>query len=205
MSRVLVVSRTRMNQGRVCVGGHDLDREFRSIRLLTKAGMNLKEDDNIDVGDVWELDYKDHPEPDPPHVEDVLVSDGKRAEKLPVDRVRALILENETPWTGNPDALFDEAVAATPNGRVYVPAEGPLPNRSTGYWIPDDELIKNIAFEKARFLYAGSSQLNAFSWAGMADPPARIAQGSLVRVSLARWHDPASAPAGYYTQISGVL
>jgi hypothetical protein len=59
MSRVLVVARTRMNQGRVCVGGHDLD---------------------------------------PPHVEDLLVSEGKRIETLPLDEVRALILKNETPW-----------------------------------------------------------------------------------------------------------
>jgi hypothetical protein len=205
MSRVLVASRTRMNQGRVCVGGHDLDHHFRSLRLLTKAGMNIEEDADIAVGEIWELDYEDHSEPDPPHVEDVLVSEGKRVETLSAEAVRALILENESPWAGSPDVIFDGTVAATPNGRVYVPADGPLPNRSTGYWTPDGELIKHIAFEKARYLYVGSSELNAFSWAGMTDPPPRITPGTLVRVSLARWHDPASAPAGYYTQISGVL
>jgi hypothetical protein len=52
MSRVLVVSRTRMNQGRVCVGGHDLDANFRSVRLLTKGGMNLKEEDDIAPGEI---------------------------------------------------------------------------------------------------------------------------------------------------------
>jgi Dual OB-containing domain len=204
MSRVLVVARTRMNQGRVCVGGHDLDQDFRSLRLLTKAGMNIKEEAGIDVGEVWELDYEDHPEPDPPHVEDVLVSEGKRIETLPLDEVRALILKSEAPWAGGPDALFDGTVVATQNGRVYVPGDGPLPGRSTGYWTPDDEIVKHIAYEKARFLYVGSGEFNGFTWAGMADPPPRIARGTLVRVSLARWHDPASAPAGYYTQISGV-
>lgn len=97
MSRVLVVARTRMNQGRVCVGGHDLDQDFRSLRLLTKAGMNIKEEVGIDIGDILDLDYQDHPEPDPPHVEDVLVSEAKRAEKIPLDEVRTLILDNETP------------------------------------------------------------------------------------------------------------
>jgi hypothetical protein len=193
-----------MNQGRVCVGGHDLDRDFRSLRLLTKGGMNIKEDAGIDVGEIWELDYKDHPEPDPPHIEDVLVSENKRIETLPLDEVRALILENETPWAGSPAALFDRTVAGTPNGRVYVPGEGPLPSRSTGYWIPDDEIVKHIAYKKARFLYVGSGELSGFTWAGMADPPPRISPGTLVRVSLARWHDPDSAPAGYYVQISGV-
>lgn len=205
MSRVLVVARTRMNQGRVCVGGHDLDHDFRSLRLLTKAGMNIRKDAGIDVGEVWELSYEDHPEPDPPHCEDVLVSEAKKVETLSVAEVHALILQNEDPWTGSPDALFDETVAATANGRVYVPSDGPMPTRSTGYWLPGDELIKHIAFEKARYLYAGSSELNTFTWAGTADPPPRISPETLVRVSLARWHDPASAPAGYYTQISGIL
>jgi hypothetical protein len=193
-----------MNQGRVCVGGHDLDKNFRSLRLLTKGGMNIEEDAGIDVGEVWELDYEDHSEPDPPHVEDVLVSKGERVETLSPDEVRALILDNEAPWSGGPDALFDGTVAATPNGRVYVPGEGPLPDRSTGYWISDDDIVKHIAYGKARFLYVGSGELNGFTWAGMADSPSRIVAGTLVRVSLARWHDPASAPAGYYTQISGV-
>jgi len=205
MSRVLIVSRTRMNQGRVCVGGHDLDHGFRSLRLLTKAGMNIKEEVEIDVGDVVELDYADHPEPDPPHVEDVLVGQARRVETLSVKDVRKLILENEVPWTGTPDAIFEGTVAATPNGRVHVPGDGPLPTRSTGYWVPDEKLVKYVSFQKSRFLYTGASELNAFTWAGMAEPPTRIPAGALVRVSLARWHDFASAPAGYYAQISGVL
>jgi len=193
-----------MNQGRVCVGGHDLDHDFRSLRLLTKAGMNLREEDDIAPGEVWELDYTDHAEPDPPHVEDVLVSAAKRVETLSAEDVRSLILENEKPWKGGPEELFDGTAAATPNGRVYVPGDGQLPTRSTGYWLPDDELIKRISFQKAKFLYAGVSELDEFTWAGMADSPARIPAGSLVRVSLARWFNPPSAPAGYYVQISGV-
>jgi hypothetical protein len=204
VSRVLIVSRTRMNQGRVCVGGHDLDDDFRSLRLLTKTGMNLREDLAIAPGEVWELEYVDHEEPDPPHVEDVLVDNGKRVETFSPEQVRALITEHDTPWTGPPDVLFDGLVTATPNGRVYVPGGDELPSRSTGYWIPDAELIKRVAFERAKFFYTGDSELDEFTWAGMAEPPDRIPAGTLVRVSLARWFSPASAPAGYYVQISGV-
>jgi hypothetical protein len=83
-------------------------------------------------------------------------------------------------------------------GSTIAPAngDGPLPGRSTGYWKPDDEIVKHIAYEKARFLYVGDGELNGFTWAGMLDPPPRIAPGTLVRVSLARWHDPASASRG---------
>ena len=204
MSRVLVVSRTRMRQGRVCVGGHDLDDGFRSLRLLTPGGRNLKAEAEIDVGEIWDLAYVDRPEPDPPHVEDVLVSTGKRLETLSATEAGSMILENENPWTGSPESVFDGTVAATPSGRLYIPGEGPVPKRSTGYWIPDDEVVKSIHFEKVKFLYIGGSDFNGFSWAGMAEPPNRIAAESLVRVSLTRWYDPESAPAGYYVQISGV-
>jgi hypothetical protein len=54
-----------MNQGRVCVGGHDLDNGFRSLRLLTSGGMNLREDADIGPGDGWEVTYADHAEPTP--------------------------------------------------------------------------------------------------------------------------------------------
>ena len=115
-----------------------------------------------------------------------------------------LILEHEAPWTGGPETLFDGLVAATPNGRVYVPAGGKLPSCSTGYWIPDADLIKHVSFDRAKYLYTGGSAFNELTWAGMADPPDRISAGRLVRVSLARWFSPPSAPAGYYVQISGV-
>jgi hypothetical protein len=204
MSRVLVVARTRMNRGRVCVGGHDLDHSFRSLRLLTKGGMNLEEDDQIDVGEVWDLEYNNHSDPDPPHVEDVLVQKAKRVECLSPDKVRELILEHESPWRGSPSEIFDGTVAGTHTGRVYVPDDGQLPSRSTGYWIPDADLVKTLSYGKTRFLYLGDGELNAFSWAGVAEPPDRIAAGTLVRISLARWHDFDSAPAGYYTQISDI-
>jgi len=204
MSRVLIVSRTRMNKGRVCVGGHDLDRDFRSVRLLTPGGMNMPEDKPLQVGEIWELDYTDHEDPDSPHVEDVLVTGGKRVDAIPSGELAGYLIERVTPWSGSPEGLFECTVAATPSGRVYVPEEGPLPACSTGYWIPDHEVAKRISFGKVRYLYMGPSAVDEFTWAGVADPPDHIPAGSFVRVSLARWFNPSSAPAGYYVQISGV-
>jgi len=191
-----------MNQGRVCVGGHDLDDGFRSVRLLTKGGMNLKEEDAIAPSQVWEVEYQPHSEPDPPHVEDVLVSTGRLLEQLPIGETVRLILAHETPWSGGPEEVFDGTVEGTPSGRVYVPGEGPLPTRSTGYWLPDDFLTRYMSFDKPKYHYQGESALNEFTWAGMTDAPDEIESGTLVRVSLARWFNPSSAPAGYYVQIS---
>jgi len=204
MSRVLIVSRTRMNKGRVCVGAHDLEDGFRSLRLLTPSGMNMPEDKPLAVGAIWDLDYNDHEDPDLPHVEDVHVTGGKRVDSIPAGDLAEYLLERIDPWTGSPETIFDGTVAATPSGRVYVPEDGPLPAQSTGYWLPDAEVLKRISFEKIRYLYMGTSTTDEFTWAGTENPPEQIAAGTLVRVSLARWFNPSSAPAGYYAQISGV-
>jgi hypothetical protein len=124
--------------------------------------------------------------------------------KLTAQEMRDRILANESPWTGSTEELFERTVAGTANGRLYVPSDGALPSRSTGYWIPDAELVRYLSFNKAKFLYTGSSPLNDFVWVGMSDAPERIDAGALVRMSLARYFSPGSAPAGYYVQISDV-
>jgi hypothetical protein len=192
-----------MNHGRVCVGGHDIDSGFRSIRLLTRSGMNMPEDKPLAIGDVWELTYSDHEDPDPPHVEDVLISEGSKVDYMNATELQHLAA-HVVPWRGDPTVIFDGTVESTPSGRAYVPEGGPLPSASTGYWEPDASIVKRIAFEKVKFTYWGSSMPDEFTWAGVADPPREIAAGTLVRVSLARWFSPPSAPAGYYVQISGV-
>jgi hypothetical protein len=201
VSRVLIVSRTRMRHERVCVGGHDLDHGFRSLRLLRSDGTNMLEKTALVIGDIWELDFRDRPGVQPPHVEDVLVESGKR-----VDRVRGLeafLRERVDPWRGPPEQLFDGHVEGTPSGTAYVPNEEPLPRQSTGYWTPDAELDRRTFDDKVRYFYLGSSVATRFSWVGMEDPPDEIPVESLVRVSLARLWSPPSAPAGYYVQISG--
>ncbi|HYI80161.1 MAG TPA: hypothetical protein VEW67_04805 [Thermoleophilaceae bacterium] len=164
----------------------------------------MPEDKPLKVGDIWHLTYEDHPEPDPPHVEDVLVAGGERVDHLGPAELRDHLMAEIAPWDGGPETIFDGTVAGTPSGRIYVPEGGPLPTRSTGYWLPDRDLVKRVAFGKIRFLYTGPSELDEFTWAGVAEPPQDIEASTLVRVSLARWYSPSSAPAGYYVQISGI-
>jgi hypothetical protein len=202
MSRVLIVARTRMRNSRVCVGGHDLDADFRSVRLLRSDGSNMFETSPLAVGDIWAMEYRDSPGLHAPHLEDVLVAKGAHVNE--VERLERFLRKNTSPWRGNPRLLFDGTVAATPSGTAYVPNEGPLPERSTGYWIPGHDLDLRSFDEKDRFVYLGGGDIERFSWVGMEDPPESIAAGSLVRVSLARLYSPSSAQAGYYVQISGI-
>lgn len=202
MSRVLIVSRTRMRNGRVCVGGHDLDRAFRSLRLLRFNASNMLEEAPLSIGDVWDVVYRERAAAVAPHLEDVLVSHGKRRESIA--ELGAFLRRNTKPWRGGPRTLFDGTVAGTPSGRAYVPEDSQLPPCSTGYWIPSHDLDLKSFNGKVSFIYLGGGQIDRFSWVGMTDPPEEIIAGSLVRVSLARHYSPRSAPAGYYVQISGV-
>lgn len=57
MSRVFIVSKTRMHEGRVCVGGVDID-NHRSLRLMDSDGRHeYVEDCPYEIYDIWDLCY----------------------------------------------------------------------------------------------------------------------------------------------------
>lgn len=69
-SDVLILARTKMNGGRVCVGGYDLH-ERKYVRLLTKDFKNESGDSPYQVGELYSINYDVRAGLDPPHVEDV--------------------------------------------------------------------------------------------------------------------------------------
>ena len=203
MSRVLIVSRTRLGD-RVCIGGHDIDQDMKSVRLLTPQADNQPADSPLAIGDIWELEYHPRPDVTPPHVEDVLVATGKRVSRIKT--MASYLINRVTIWEDSPEALWDGTLRATPTGRALVLADGPMPSCSTGYWQSDYPLNRWQWDDKSKpyFDYTGPSPIRRFSWAGVTQAPEHIAQWALVRVSLARYWAPGTAPAGYYAQISGV-
>jgi hypothetical protein len=193
-----------MKQDHICLGAHDLDDGFRSLRLFDGDGEYFKQDAHISPPEVWEFEYTPCAELHPPHVEDVLVQGkAKFIESVEPEHVRELVLAYDPPWCDSTEELFDRTVEATNRGRIYIP-DGKLPARSTGWWMPDVGLCLHGADDKPMFRYEGDSELTEFTWAGMSAPPKRIDAGNLVRVSLAKFWIPSSAPAGYYVQISDV-
>ena len=95
--RVVIVSRTRMREGRVCVGAHDLE-NFRSLRLYKHDGTYLNEADPVGVGQVWELVYRPKNDLEPPHVEDVIVEREGAARVGREPNLSALILRRDEVW-----------------------------------------------------------------------------------------------------------
>ena len=62
----------------MCVGGRALE-DGSSVRLLGSDGRNLLEDHPIRPGAIWDIAYVPHAQVESPHVEDVIVSRGKRS------------------------------------------------------------------------------------------------------------------------------
>ena len=203
MSRVVIVARTRMQHDDVCIGGHDLDCRFRGVRLLDRFGGHWTTASPFMVGEVWNLDYRAKHSAKPPHVEDVYVNGQQRIGQ--VADLKALVLQRARPWAGGPDALFDGTVRATPSRAAYIPSHGRLPRCSTGYWVPDRDLVLKLFGTKKRFLMSEQEGVERFAWVGVQEPPERIEAGSLLRVSLSRLFAAEGVAEGYYVQISGVL
>jgi hypothetical protein len=192
-----------MHNDHVCIGGHDLDAQFRGVRLLDKFGGFWLSDAPFMVGEVWNLRYRPRNGAEPPHVEDAYINEYHRIGQ--VQDLKALILKHVTPWDGGINALFDGTVRTTPSGSLYIPVKGRLPHCSTGYWRPADDLVRQRVGTKARFMTSAEGEIMRMPWVGVQLPPERIAAGSLVRVSLTRPFSSGSAPEGHYVQISGVL
>lgn len=191
-----------MSRDYVCIGGHDLDNGFRSIRLLDPFGDNWTTASKFMVGEIWNIEYRKMNNK-PPHVEDVRVDDfqalGAKC------NLRALVLEHALPWTGSPEMVFERLVRRTAAGTAYIPATGIPPSCSTGYWLPGDDLLRELIREKPKFLFRQRDTRWWMTWVGVANPPERITKGSLVRLSLSRLFRSETAPEGYYVQISGVV
>jgi hypothetical protein len=189
-----------MSQGRICVGAHNLA-DFESLRLFRADGTRFHENAEVEVGEVWELEYLPRAEATAPHLEDVLVDpDGDFIREEP--NVADIIRRRDVVWA-SVDELFDGCLAFTGAGTAYVPDGGPFPTRSTGYWEPDEDLSRYKSFHKWRYLWHGGGSLGSLGYVGVAEPVPVIRAGSLVRLSLSQVYEPAGKPRGYWLQLSG--
>lgn len=186
-----------MRGDRVCIGGHDLDKNMSSLRLLRPDGAHMSIDTRFEIGQVWELAYQPVPHAHPPHVEDVHVEPRGAQHLDTLNQLGAFLRKRVRAWKGVP---FGGTLRRTGSGTGYVPIEGPFPPCSTGYWLPD----QCLEFDgDSRYVFSAEAGRRRIRYVGVAEPADRIEPQTLVRVSLARPWSPANAPAGLYLQISG--
>ena len=200
--RVLIVSKTRMQHG-VCVGGMEMD-TGRYVRLMERGNHYQPSDTPFEIGQVWNLRAIDRNPVQAPHVEDIIV-----LEKTQVDQVQDMATyirsRNTIDYTGGFDGLFDGLVRCTSAGTGYVPADGPMPKRSVGFWVSDRPLVLSHNYNKSKYVYSPWPEARKLSYVGFYDPIAEIPAGRIIRVSLSKLYSPpdGTAPIGYYLQLSG--
>lgn len=198
---VVIVARTRMYGGRVCIGAMGISGE--SLRLMNpNCSSDRTENSPYQVGEKWEIICAPCGNRKTPHVEDVAVT--KAARLGMVNNLVQFILERATPWTGNIDVLFDGMIQFTGSGAGYI-AEPNVPAHATGFWIPSSALILGLDHRSKQGYYSNSH--HHLNYVGVPTPVERIDAGQLVRVSLAGWWKPRDADASLeercYAQLSG--
>lgn len=186
---VVIVSKTHISTA-TCVGG--VFTNGRLVRLLDSNGHNQDKDTDIEIGDVYTIEYLERDNNKPPHVEDIIVLSMTFKYKFEtIDRMVAYLREtlNITIWKGSPNELFDGALQWTENGSGYISQDGVIPTHSVGFWIPDKDLIKYIFSDRVRYKYPQSKGWRNLPYVGFEEPIDIIPSGTLIRVSLARWWD----------------
>ena len=137
---VLILSKTKMKNNQVCVGGLTL--KGRYVRLLDQNGNNQPENTNLSPRQVWEIEFTEKANNKPPHVEDILVHSRTRKGNLKdTITIKDFIEKRNIPiWRGHPDELFDKLIQWTQRGSGYINQNGGLPKHSVGFWISDSDL-----------------------------------------------------------------
>lgn len=205
MEKVLIVAKTRM-QNNICVSGltHSSN---EGIRLLTHDGSRQPLNTPFEVGDVWEIEYEKEANVTPPHVENVRVYNERRIGK--VTRMRDTLLKRVQPWRGGIESLFDGMLTIDQHS-CYIAKSGPIPQYSTGYWLPNKPLWFAEQYNNKPYYHIEHEDPFRGKWTisirfvGLAQPLPTIMPETLVRVSLARWWDPnGGSNVRCYLQLSG--
>lgn len=202
VARVLVVSRTRMSGGCVCVGGIDLDNKC-SIRLAhgEKAG-----DCGFEIGELYNCKYEWDSYREAPHNnEDIdLIEYSYKGKVYDVDASIRDVLQKSgggIPYVQGFLLLNAFGRCLKNNGRSAFVERSRVPEYSTCFWIADETFFKTNPSGKVYFKYNGIS----IPWVGCEDAPKIIKKGTLVRLSLAHWWSRSDDdPERCYLQISGI-
>ena len=214
MSRVIIVSRTRMANGYVCVGGVDVD-YCRSVRLLTANGCHeMSGDCPYDIWDIWDMDYYMKQRRPNPHTEDANVTRREKINRvdalnMSVSRFATVLENSHIPlFRGSLFSVFDGKLKLTDMDKMYISKED-VPNYSTCFWICDKRLLGYES--RGRWQYRYNNMTNRYgytiSYVGAAEHLDTIEAGSLVRLSLAHWWKPEDSDdeERCYLQLSGCL
>lgn len=179
---VLIVSRTRMKNG-VCCGGLNLQSgEF--IRLHDHWGKNLTESVPFQIGDVYNLNYRQAINCRPiPHIEDkeILPNYEKLKQLSTTEFINKIDRLVDVP-SGGIETIFEGKLRHSTFATYISPED--IPQYSVCFWRPNAPLIKSGFLGKTKYWFGGSHAIN---YVGFQEPIEIIPAGTLLRMSLANW------------------
>jgi hypothetical protein len=203
MTEILVIARTRMSSGNICMGAIEME-TGRMFRLLDSYGHHFNEAARWTPGDVWKVEYVPHTRITPPHVEDVCI---RRMEHVgTLSNMGAWIRDNDSHVAllhGPAEQLYDGTLTFNP----FDPADtyghphtarlergGLLPAMSLQLWETDRLLVQHRLRERGAWItrYDGVCPREPgvsfrMKHIGYGNVPVVIPIRSIVSLSLARW------------------
>ena len=209
MNRILIISKTKMANNRICVGGIDMDNRI-SVRLLDINGHHESVDTcQFNIRDIWNIEYIVYNQRPLPHSEDVHV----------ISKTQIGVLRNDIPILDYLNGLnfpiyqndilhiFEGRLNCTDSGTLYISGNS-VPNNSTCFWICDREMRRSDYNGKIRYCYQDGVRRWGYniSYVGLENNPAHIIpRGTLMRLSLAHWWSPedTNVEERCYLQLSG--
>ncbi len=201
-SDVLIVARTQMSPGNVCIGGFDIGTKC-NIRLLTSTGENQPDSAPFQIGQIWNIAYIPKKNLTPPHLEDVMIQTARVSSTLDGADIVSFITQNCSVVSGSLDSLFGGAVKSTLRHASYIDSSC-VPNHSVCFWRPNSELVHINTFAKDKYHYVDDAHNTYFAYVGLVSPVAVVPKGSIVRISLPRWWAaPGATSKVCYLQLSG--
>lgn len=182
---ILITSKTHKGKA-ACVGGLIL-KDNRMVRLLNPGNWDQYGDTDLNVGDIWDIQFTDRKDVEPPHIEDIIIQDKKYLRNIG-DISQHLLNCGVTIYSGSPTNIFNGRLGWTGSGSGYVSGTINLPANSVGFWISDKDLTLESDGEHYKYpasrLYPKGKQ---FKYVGFETAIPVISSGTLMRISLARW------------------
>ena len=210
-SQVLIVSKTRMANDCVCIGGIDTGNK-KSVRLMNEGGYHDYIDDcPFNIREVWNIAYSKNKVRSLPHSEDIEVISKEMSYVLDSEKsmLDFLIEIQFNVYQGSIFNTFEGKLKCTDSGTFYI-SEDDVPNNSTCFWICDSVIRRDDYNDKIRYNYNDGNRTfrwgHRIAYVGLEDNPAQIIQrGTLVRLSLAHWWAPEDSDTEErcYLQLSG--
>ena len=158
--------------------GHGIGNSVRLFSQRKKLGVFRAIQD---WPEIWEIDLLDCPR-QPRRMLKMFSSRATSASGLK-KKPRDYLLARVDPWDGGIDEIYDGLVEYTGNHNGYISHSTGLPDRSTWFWTPDQDL--ELREDGTHYDYVDGFLPKGLSYKGEPEAPSSIPAGTLVRVSLA--------------------